>query len=119
MGFIPCVDSIEVDVFVTVHGLSRNMGWVKYSLKLTFRGEETVLQNQVQKQLAETLWIEIENAILQSPGVRHSFKKLMISDPKGDTAKYNLSLDIKRMGELIQSAEENRREFSVEAGIFR
>jgi hypothetical protein len=69
---------------------------------------------ETQRQLAETLWLEIEKAILQSPGVRQSFKKLQASDPKGDPAKYNLSLDIKKLGELIQNDEKSRYDFSVE-----
>lgn len=76
-------------------------------------------RNEAQRQLAESLWIEIENAILQSPGVRRSFKKLQVFDPNGDTVQCNLSLDIKKLGELIQKDEENRREFSVDARISR
>jgi hypothetical protein len=76
-------------------------------------------QNETQRQLAETLWIEIENAILQSPGVRQSFKRLQASDPDGDPAKYNLSLDIKKLGELIQNEEKKRQNFPVGTPIFK
>jgi hypothetical protein len=72
-----------------------------------------------QRQLAETLWIEIEKAILHSPGVRQSFKKLQAYDPNGDPAKYNLSLDIKKLGELIQNDEKSRHGFSVDTRIFK
>jgi hypothetical protein len=78
-----------------------------------------VTPKQTQRQLAEALWIEIEKAILQSPGVRQSFKKLQASDPEGDPAQYNLSLDIKKLGELIQSEENNCRKFSVDTRIFK
>ncbi len=69
---------------------------------------------ETKRKLAESLWLEIEHAILQSPGVRHSYKKLKAFDPKGDTAKYNLSLDIKKLGELIQSEEQKSRHNSPE-----
>ena len=72
---------------------------------------------QNQRKLAESLWIEIEKAILQSPGVRRSYKKLQAFDPHGDPAKYNLSLDMKRLGELIKNDEKNRQDFSVETRI--
>jgi len=78
-----------------------------------------VKRNKTQRQLAETLWIEIEKAILQSPGVRQSFKKLQASDPKGDPAQYNLSLDIKKLGELIQRDEQNRKDFYVNTRIIK
>lgn len=74
---------------------------------------------ETQKELAETLWIEIEKAILQSPGVRRSFKKLQSSDPKGDPAQYNLSLDIKKLGKLIQKDEKSRQDFSVDTRVFK
>ncbi len=57
---------------------------------------------ETKRKLAESLWLEIEQAILQSSGVRHSFKKLQAFDPDGDPARYNLSLDIKKLGELFQ-----------------
>jgi len=66
------------------------------------------------RKLAEALWLEIEKAILQSRGVRHSYKKLQAFDPDGDPAKYNLSLDIKKLGELIQNDENINQEFPVE-----
>ncbi|GJL79497.1 MAG: hypothetical protein NPINA01_24860 [Nitrospinaceae bacterium] len=71
---------------------------------------------QTQRQLAETLWIEIEKAILQSPGVRHSYKKFQAA---GDPDKYNLSLDIRKLGELIESEEKARQGLSVNAGVSR
>ena len=74
---------------------------------------------KTQRQLAETLWIEIEKAILQSSGVRQSFKKLQAFDPKGDPAKYNLSLDIKKLGELIQNDEKSRQGFSMGTQFFK
>jgi hypothetical protein len=81
--------------------------------------DRKVKPQETQRQLAETLWLEIEKAILQSPGVRQSFKKLQASDPKGDPAEYNLSLDMKKLGELIQSDEQNRKNFSVETQVFK
>ena len=51
---------------------------------------------KTKRKLAESLWLEIEKAILQSPGVRHSYKKLQAFDPGGDPAKYNLSLGYKK-----------------------
>jgi len=66
---------------------------------MSFRGTK--------RKLAETLWQEIEKAVLHSAGVRHSYKKLQAFDPDGDPAKYNLSLDIKKLGELIASDEDN------------
>ena len=74
---------------------------------------------KTQRQLAETLWLEIEKAILLSTGVRQSFKKLQAYDPKGDPAKYNLSLDIKKLGELIQNDEESRQGFAVETQFIK
>lgn len=71
---------------------------------------------ETKRKLAESLWLEIEKAILQSPGVRHSYKKLQAFDPGGDPAKYNLSLDIKKLGELIQNDEKNRPALSAERG---
>lgn len=67
---------------------------------------------ETKRKLAESLWLEIELAILQSPGVRHSYKKLKAFDPKGDPAKYNLSLDIKKLGELIQNEEKKIKNHS-------
>ena len=69
---------------------------------------------ETKRKLAESLWLEIEKAILQSPGVRHSYKKLQAFDPGGDPARYNLSLDIKKLGELIQNDEKSSRAFSAE-----
>lgn len=69
---------------------------------------------ETKRKLAEALWFEIEKAILQSPGVRHSYKKLQAFDPDGDPAKYNLSLDIKKLGELIQNRKKNRPALSAE-----
>ena len=69
---------------------------------------------ETKRKLAESLWLEIEKAILQSPGVRHSYKKLQAFDPEGDPAKYNLSLDIKKLGELIQNDEKSSRALSAE-----
>ena len=69
---------------------------------------------KTKRKLAESLWLEIEKAILQSPGVRRSYKKLQAFDPEGDPAKYNLSLDIKKLGELIQNDEKSSRALSAE-----
>ena len=66
---------------------------------------------ETQRQLAEKLWIEIEKAILHSPGVRQSFKELRDFDPAGDPAKYNLSLDIGKLGELIQNDENHPQDY--------
>ncbi len=76
-------------------------------------------RKETQKELAETLWLEIEKAILQSPGVHQSFKRLQASDPKGNPAEYNLSLDMKKLGELIQNNEESRQDFSVKTQFFK
>jgi hypothetical protein len=73
-----------------------------------------VTYSETKRKLAEALWLEIELAILQSPGVRHSYKKLKAFDPKGDPAKYNLSLDIKKLGELIQNEEQKSKQNSSE-----
>lgn len=69
---------------------------------------------ETKRKLAESLWLEIEKAILQSPGVRHSYKKLQAFDPGGDIARYNLSLDIKKLGDLIQNDEQNLQRLSEE-----
>ena len=69
---------------------------------------------ETKRKLAESLWLEIEKAILQSPGVRHSYNKLQAFDPGGDLARYNLSLDIKKLGDLIQNDENRKDQFSVE-----
>ncbi len=69
---------------------------------------------ETKRKLAESLWLEIEKAILQSPGVRHSYKKLQAFDPGGDFARYNLSLDIKKLGDLIQNDEQNLQRLSEE-----
>jgi hypothetical protein len=76
-------------------------------LSIHLNGGRTVTYRKTKRKLAESLWLEIEKAILQSPGVRHSYKKLQAFDPKGDPAKYNLSLNIKKLGELIESDEQN------------
>jgi len=73
-----------------------------------------VTYRATQRKLAEALWMEIEKAILESPGVRHSYKKLLAFDPGGDSAKYNLSLDIKKLGELIQNDEKNNQAWTAE-----
>jgi len=73
-----------------------------------------VTYRATKRKLAEALWMEIEKAILESPGVRHSYKKLQAFDPGGDLAKYNLSLDIKKLGKLIQNDEKSNKEFPVE-----
>lgn len=59
------------------------------------------------------MWLEIEKAILLSPGVRHSYKKLQAFDPNGDPAKYNLSLNIKKLGELFESDEQNLQKLTA------
>lgn len=77
---------------------------------------------ETKNKLAESLWLEIEKAILQSPGVRHSYKKLQAFDPNGDPAEYNLSLDIKKLGDLIENDEGRIQNISTEReypkGIF-
>jgi len=72
-----------------------------------------VTYRETKRKLAESLWLEIEQAILQSPGVRHSYKKLQAFDPDGDPTRYNLSLDIKKLGELIQNDEKSNRALSA------
>lgn len=69
---------------------------------------------ETKKDLAESLWLEIEKAILQSPGVRESYKKLQAFDPGGDPARYNLALDMKKLGDLIQNDESEQQNFSHE-----
>jgi hypothetical protein len=82
-------------------------------LSFNMNGGRTVTYRQTKRKLAESLWLEIEKAILQSPGVRYSYKKLQAFDPNGDPAKYNLSLDIKKLGELIESDEQNLQKLTA------
>jgi len=71
--------------------------------------------NESHIKMAELLWADINNAILRSAEVKASIRRMVEMNMLDYLAKYNLTIDMKRLVELT-NREEQKQEFKKAVG---